>query len=105
MRIRHAPRSRLEISRYIESYNADIYSARELRLIIIDRATGHSVGTIDITDYEPRDRRGFAGIAIVESERGKGMGTKALDLLCSYASEVLGMHQLAAQIADRKSVV
>ncbi len=35
----------------------------------------------------------------MESERGKGMGTKALDLLCSYASEVLGMHQLAAQIA------
>ncbi len=36
---------------------------------------------------------------IIKQPLGKGMGTKALDLLCSYASEVLGMHQLAAQIA------
>ncbi len=94
-----APLSRFELSRYIESYSADIYSERQLRLMIVDRDSGRTVGAIDITDYEPRDRRGFVGIAILETERAKGFATAALSLLCGYASQVLGMHQLAAQIA------
>lgn len=94
-----APHSRYEIGNYITNYSADIYSERQLRLMIVARDTGHTVGAIDIADYEPRDRRGFVGIAIVEDERRRGYGKAALALLCDYASEVLGLHQLVAQVA------
>ena len=94
-----APLSRFELSKYIEGYRADIYSERQLRLIIVDRATSEAVGALDITDYEPRDRRAFVGIAILEGRRGQGFGKAALSLACGYAAEVLGIHQLAAQIA------
>ncbi len=95
-----APCSRFELKHYIDSYSSDIFAVRELRLMIEARDTGRTVGVIDISDFEPRDRRGFVGIAIIESERRRGFGRAALGLLCDYASEVLGMHQLVAQIAS-----
>lgn len=94
-----APMSRLELRNYIDTYNSDIFSARQLRLIIVARQSGRAVGAIDIADFEPRDRRGFIGIAVLDSERRRGYGGAALRLMCDYASEVLGMHQLAAQVA------
>jgi len=94
-----APLSRYQLSEYINNYKADIYSERQLRFIIESVDTGQPVGVIDISDYDPRDRRGFVGIAICGLERSKGYGTAALTLLCGYAAEVLGMHQLVAQIA------
>lgn len=94
-----APASRNQIWKYIDSYDTDIYSTRELRLIIIDKADGKAVGVIDLSDYEPRDHRAFVGISILEPMRGRGFGRAALSLLCNYAAETLGMHQLSAQIA------
>lgn len=94
-----APLSRFQIAEYINNYKADLYGERQLRFIIVSVASGQPVGAIDIADYDPRDRRGFVGIAICEQERAKGYGTAALRLLCGYAAEVLGMHQLVAQVA------
>lgn len=94
-----APASRNQIWKYLESYNSDIFSTRELRLIIIEKATGEAIGAIDLCDYEPRDRRAFVGISIIETRRGQGFGRAALSLLCDYAAQTLGIHQLAAQIA------
>lgn len=94
-----APASRFELSRYIESYSADIFAEKQLRLMIVARDSGRTVGAIDISDFDARNRRGFVGIAVIEDERRKGYGRAALEVLCGYAADVLGMHQLDAQIA------
>lgn len=94
-----APASRQMIWRYIEEYSADIYADKQLRLIIADSSDGNAVGSIDISDFNVRDRRGFVGIAILEKYRGRGYGHDALDILCGYAANILGMHQLAAIVA------
>lgn len=94
-----APASRYELSRYIENYTGDIFAERQLRLMIVAKDTGETVGAIDICDFEPRDRRGFVGIAVDEGYRRRGYGREALTVLCDYAFSVLGMHQLAAQVA------
>lgn len=94
-----APASRNQIWKYLDSYDSDIYSTRQLRLVIVDKSTGQPAGVIDLSDYEPRDRRAFVGISILEPLRGHGLGKAALSLLCDYAAETLGMHQLSAQIA------
>ena len=46
-----------------------------------------------------RDRHGFVGIAILPESRRRGLGYAALKLLCRYASETVGAHSLAAQVA------
>lgn len=94
-----APVSRRMLERYIENYSADIADTASLRLMIVVEATGRTVGSVDIYDYNPRDRRGYVAIYIEESARRQGYGLAALSLLCRYASETLGMHQLAAEIA------
>ncbi|MCM1066253.1 MAG: GNAT family N-acetyltransferase [Muribaculaceae bacterium] len=95
-----APVSRQMLWEYINSYDADIYAARQLRLIAVDSASGERVGAVDIYDFDPRNRRGFVGIAIVEGKRGLGYGKQALEALCLYASSTLGIHQLAAVVAE-----
>lgn len=94
-----APLSRFQLEEYLRNYRADIYSERQLRLIIIDKTDGERIGCIDLCDFEPRDRRAFVGIALLPHFRGRGFGTEALRLVCDYAKETLGLHQLAAQIA------
>ena len=85
----------------IQSYTADIFADGQLRLIIEADEDGqkHRVGTIDISDFEPLNRRGFAGIIIAPEYRRRGYARTALTHLCDYASTTLGMHQLAAVVA------
>lgn len=96
-----APVSRQLLWEYIQSYTADIFAAGQLRLIIEADEDGqkHRVGTIDISDFEPLNRRGFAGIIIAPEYRRHGYARAALTQLCDYASTTLGMHQLAAVVA------
>ena len=84
---------------YIENYNADIYAEKQLRLVIVENESGSAVGTIDISDFDARDRRGFVGIALVARYRGMGYASEALGLLTDFAARTIGMHQLAAVVA------
>ncbi len=94
-----APVSRQQMWNYINSYSADIFATGELRLVIVDNASGNAVGAIDLCDFSARDRRAFVGIAIDSSCRRQGFGRSALALLCSYASATIGLHSLAASVA------
>lgn len=94
----YQPVSRQMISNYIENYSADINVDKQLRLIIcLDDNT--CVGAIDISDYDTHDRHAFVGISILEKFRGNGYGRIALEIVCKYASEVIGIHQLVAIVA------
>jgi len=95
-----APPSRHLLWNYIQSYTADINTERQLRLVVCDgNADGIPVGIADISDYEPHDRRGFVGIAILPAMRRRGFGSAALRAVSEYAFGSIGMHCLAAQIA------
>ena len=93
--VTNQPVSRMMLWNYIENYSADIAEDRQLRLMIED-AEGNADGAVDISDYDPFNRRGFVGISILPSCRRRGYAADALALLCDYAANTLGMHQLAA---------
>ncbi|MBD5163174.1 MAG: GNAT family N-acetyltransferase [Bacteroidales bacterium] len=94
-----APVSRFMLDEYLRHYNADIYAERQLRLVVELKDYDERIGFVDLCDFSPRDRRAFVSIALLERFRDKGYGTEALQLVCDYARETLGLHQLAAQIA------
>ena len=94
-----APVSRMQVWEYINSYNADPFSTRELRLMITDKADGNTVGHIDLFDFDPVNRRAGVAIFIDESFRRQGYAREALELLATYAAHTLGVHQLWANIA------
>lgn len=88
------PYSRYLLQQYIETNTHDIYTDKQMRLIIEHRASGEVVGAIDLFDFSPADRRAEVGIVIDSSYRGRGYAREALALLCDYARRVLAMHQL-----------
>lgn len=94
-----APLSRHAIAEYIANYDADIFAARQLRLIVVENATGNAAGAVDLYDFDPLSLRAGIGIIINENARGHGFGTRALTLLWQYASLHLGMNQLWAMTA------
>ncbi|MCW0481156.1 GNAT family N-acetyltransferase [Gaoshiqia sediminis] len=94
-----APFSRFILKQYIQESHRDIFEAKQLRLIIENRA-GKAVGAIDLFDFEPFHQRAGLGILIYDpADRGKGLATDSLQLMIRYAGETLGLHQLYANIA------
>ncbi len=100
-----APVSRFQVWEYIRNYKADPFTSGELRLIISDPA-GNALGYIDLFDFDAINRRAGIGIYIDDEYRRRGYATEAIRLLCGYAHETLGIHQLWAYVAvdNRPSV-
>lgn len=95
----HAPYSRQALWRYLEEYTGDIYSQRQLRLMITLNENNVPVGTVDFINFDPLNNRAELGLFITHEMRGKGLGRQALELVTSYACEHLGLRQLYVYIA------
>lgn len=92
------PFSRYILKQYLEESHRDIFETKQLRLIIED-SKGQATGALDLFDFDPYHRRAGIGILIYnKDDRGKGLATDALTLISKYAVEVLGLHQLFANI-------
>ncbi|MDE6309286.1 MAG: GNAT family N-acetyltransferase [Muribaculaceae bacterium] len=93
-----APFSRKQVWDYVSNYTADPYASGELRLMIVDAKSGDPLGMIDITNFDPVNRRGQVGIMVDIAHQRLGVARNALELLAEYARDRLGMHQLWAII-------
>ena len=100
------PFSKESIEQFI-SYERDIYSDKQLRLVICLIKDEKAIGCIDLFDYDMRHQRAGVGILIAEeSERKKGYATESLQVLIEYAFSTLFVHQLYCNIpADNKNSV
>lgn len=100
------PFSRYILKQYIAESHRDIFETKQLRLII-ETMDQTPVGAIDLFDFEPFHRRAGIGILIHnKKDQSKGLATDALHLMASYATEVLGIHQLYANITvDNKASI
>ena len=93
------PYSKFLIRQYLKNAHQDIYEAKQLRLAICKNETSEAIGLIDLFDFDARNHRAGIGIIIRnETNRNKGLGNEALDLLVNYAFKKLQLHQLYANI-------
>ncbi|MBO7317622.1 MAG: GNAT family N-acetyltransferase [Bacteroidales bacterium] len=95
-----APMSRFMIQQYIDSYQADLYQDRQVRLIVTHAHTGERLGIADLYEFDPRNSRAGVGIYIAGAHRSQGYGTSAVEALCRYAQEFIGIHTLYATIGE-----
>ncbi|MCA0133050.1 GNAT family N-acetyltransferase [Winogradskyella alexanderae] len=95
------PYSRFIIKEYLKNATQDIFEAKQLRLAICDNRNSEVIGLIDLYDFNPIHKRAGLGILIKEeSNRGKGVGKEALNLLLDYAFKILNLHQVYASISE-----
>lgn len=91
-----APLSRHQIWQYVQNYDADPFSAGQLRLIISDGM--EAVGAVDLYEVDVRNRRAMVGIMVAPEQRRRGVARAALRGLERYCFEALGLEQLAATV-------
>lgn len=94
-----APYSRTLIEEYVSNYRADLFGERQLRLMVTLNGSGETVGTIDLYDFDPLNRRAMIGIYIDPTHRRHDIALEALDILARYAGRHVGMLQLAASVS------
>ncbi|NTW31895.1 MAG: GNAT family N-acetyltransferase [Bacteroidetes bacterium] len=99
-----APISRHLLEEYILTAYQDIYTAKQLRLMIDNVNTGETVGCIDLFDFDPVNLRAGIGILISDNQRNKGYASEALALLIDYAFNTLNLHQLYCNITTNNEV-
>ena len=94
------PFSRYIIKQYLENAHKDIFEVKQLRLVISTHQD-KPIGLIDLYDFDFKNKRAGLGIIIKnESDRNKGYGKAALQLLKEYSFKHLNLHQLYCQISE-----
>ena len=101
-----APFSRFVLEQYLASSHQDIYSNKQLRLMIDLTANddegeseSRGIGCIDLFDFDPKNRKAGVGILIADrADRGNGYATEALNLLVDYGFDVLDLHQIYSNV-------
>lgn len=91
--VTNVPYSRYTLHNYIASAVGDIYTDKQVRLIIENRE-GDVVGVIDLTDFDPRHERAELGVVVQCKYRNKGYATAAVKDVIKYSRDILHLHQL-----------
>lgn len=111
------PFSRFVLEEFVNQAHQDIYTNKQLRLMIDLRyfddeedAVGEeirSIGCVDLFEFDPKNKRAGVGILISDQAvRGKGFATEALHLLIDYGFNILDLHQIYSNVrVDNESSV
>ena len=91
------PFSKFVLKQYLETQHLDIYTTKQLRLVLVDK-NNDPVGLIDLFEFEPKHKRAGVGILIDANQRGKGYAREALELLENYCFNHLDLKQVYANI-------
>lgn len=100
----YKPYSKDVLARYLENAHQDIYTAKQLRLVIDWSA--QAIGLIDLFDFDPKHKRASIGIVIAAAYRSKGLAKRALTLIIDYTKATLDCHQIVATMTvDNKESI
>lgn len=94
----YKPYSKEVLARYLENVHQDIYTAKQLRLVI--EWSAQAIGLVDLFDFDPKHKRAYLGIVILGPYRSKGLAKRALSLMMVYAKGTLDCHQLVATMTE-----
>lgn len=96
-----APLSYKQLSDYVNNYDGDIFSAKQLRLMIVEIKSGQAVGTLDFFDFDAINNHCGIGIMIAENYRRRGYGFRALRLGEEYCCSRLSLKQLYCMVGEQ----
>jgi diamine N-acetyltransferase len=109
------PFSRFVLEEFVTQAHQDIYTNKQLRLMIDlkyiteeeDTPDKRTIGCVDLFEFDPKNKRAGLGILIADkNDRGRGFATEALHLIIDYGFEILDLHQIYSNVRiDNESSV
>jgi diamine N-acetyltransferase len=93
-----SPFSKDIILQYLKTAHQDIFTNKQLRLMICEIKTSNCIGTIDLFDFDPYNLRVGVGVLIFENYRKKGYAFQSIELIKKYTKETLLLNQLFCNI-------
>lgn len=94
------PYSRFILKQYLLESDKDIYETHQLRLMIVSRETGETVGTVDLFDFDIHHSRIALGLYVDPIFQGNGYAKAALKLTEDYVFNFLKLNQLYCHISE-----
>ena len=101
--ITNVPYSRFLLHDYIANSSGDIYTDKQVRLMIVT-SDNKCVGIIDLVDFNPQHRRAEIGIVIMSEYRNRGFAKAALSKAISYCHRVIHLAQIYAIIQNDNKI-
>ncbi len=86
------PFSKFVLEEFVNSLQ-DIYTIKQLRLMINSTENGETVGCIDLFEFEPQHNRCGIGVFINKNYRNNGFAEEAISLIKEYCFKILYLHQ------------
>lgn len=94
---RVAPLSRQSVKSYIMTCDPNPFETGQMRLMLCTES-GERIGLLDYYDITQRHGHAMLGIIISEQHRGKGYGTRGLELARRFADRRMHLRQLGAVV-------
>ena len=96
----NVPYSKNLLLDYIASSSGDIFSDKQVRMIIVNER-GEDVGMVDLIDFSPAHQRAELGLVIKSSFRRQGYASATLAKIKEYAKNIVHLHQIYAIVGVR----
>ncbi len=93
------PFSRYAIRQYVIDSVGGIFETKQLRMMIVDKESRESVGTIDLYDFDIHHKRAGIGILTYTPFQRRGYALEALECMEKYAFNHLKLNQIYAYIS------
>ncbi len=94
-----APFSKDILELYLHTAHQDIYTNKQLRLMVCLIENNEAIGTIDLFELDPLNLRVGVGVLIFEAYRKNGYAFEAIQLIKRYVQHTLLLHQLYCNIS------
>lgn len=96
--VTNVPYSRYVLHEYLAETSGDIYTDKQVRLMI-ENADREVVGMVDVINFSPSHLRAELGIIVKREHRCRGYAHDALHEVIAYSRDILHLHQLYALAA------
>lgn len=98
----NVPYSRYTLHDYMAHSTGDIYTDRQVRLVI-ENDHQQTIGLIDLTNFDPKHLRAEIGLVVELPMRRNGYAFEALDIMHQYAKATLHLHQVFAIVGSNNT--
>jgi len=92
------PFSRFTLDEFVNSVHNDIYTNKQLRLMVTTPNGSDTIGTLDLFEFEPQHARCGVGIYIHENYRKAGCALECIELVKHYCFTTLLLKQLYVHV-------